>query len=96
MFAFLNDQKLVSLTPLLTAFIFEFANAGQLYEMWTKHSAKGQSIYSWSVITLALLLWLNFYRVKTPEEKLAIWMTAVAICMNFLVIGSVAYFKFIA
>lgn len=91
-----NNQRLVSLTPLVTAVIFETANIGQIIEMWRKRSAEGQSVFSWCIITLALMLWYNFYRVKTPDEKIAIYMTGVAIIMNWIVIGTVIYFKFFA
>ena len=93
--SFINNQKLVSLTPIFTTFIFEMANIGQLYEMWTKRSAEGQSIFSWCIISLALLLWFNFYRIKTPDEKFAIWSTVAALITNLFVIFSVVYFKFI-
>jgi uncharacterized membrane protein YbaN (DUF454 family) len=96
MFRFLNNQRLVSLTPIFASCIFETASAGQIFEMWRQHSALGQSIFSWSIITLALLMWLNFYRVKTPNEKIAIWMTVFAICTNAIVISTVAYFKYFA
>jgi uncharacterized membrane protein YbaN (DUF454 family) len=92
----LDNPRFVSFTPIFAAIIFETASIGQLYQMWSEQSAKGQSLLSWSIITLALLLWLNFYRVKTPDEKIAIWQTVFAIFTNFLVIGTVLYFKIFA
>lgn len=90
-----NNPRFVSFTPIFAALIFETASIGQMYEMWRKHSALGQSIFSWSIISLALLLWLNFYRVKTPDEKIAIYQTVFAIFTNLLVIAMVVYFKYI-
>jgi uncharacterized protein with PQ loop repeat len=92
---FLRNPQLVSYTPLVTTLIFEAANVGQLIEMWSKKTALGQSLFSWSIVTFALLLWLNFYTVKTPDEKWAIWATIVGILMNLVIVATVAYFKYL-
>lgn len=90
-----NDKKWVSKTPLLTTFLLEGANVGQIKRMWTEHTAAGQSLVAWMMVWLALVLWFNFYRVITPEEKFAKYCTLFGVCMNTMVILSVIYFRYI-
>lgn len=89
-----SNPKWVSKTPLITTFLLEAANLQQLWRMWTTWTAAGQSISAWVSVNLALLLWLNFYRVITPNEKFAIWGTAIGVCLNTLVILTVAFFRY--
>jgi uncharacterized protein with PQ loop repeat len=89
-----RNQRLVSLTPILTTLMLEGANLGQLWRMWTHRTAAGQELMSWVMVNIALWLWLNWYRVKTPNERFAILATRLGICLNTLVILSVAYFRY--
>lgn len=88
-----NNPAWVSKTPLLTALLFEGANVHQLWQMWTEHSALGQSPWGWLQVNLGLWLWLNFYRVVTPQAKWAIRATVGGIVVNALVILSTLYFR---
>lgn len=90
----LNNDRLVSLTPLITTGLLEGANAGQLFRMWGERTAAGQSVPSWLLVNLALWLWLNFYRVKTPGERLAILATKIGIVMNASVLLTTIYFRY--
>jgi hypothetical protein len=92
---FFSDPKIVSKTPLATVVLLEGANLGQLYRMWSTHTALGQSLTGWILVSIALILWLNFYRVCCPEQKWAFWATAFGIFMNALVILSVIWFRYL-
>lgn len=91
---FWNDPKFVSKTPILTVFLLESANVSQLIRMWTEKTAEGQSLWGWMMVSAALFLWCNFYRVCCPKEKWALWTTMFGIFMNALVILSVVYFRY--
>jgi hypothetical protein len=93
---FWNNPALVGKTPLLTTLLLEYANAGQLYRMWTERTAAGQSLWSWISVWLALVCWTNFYRVICPAEKFALRCTVFGVFMNSLVILSVIYFRYVA
>lgn len=89
-----NDKGLVGKTPIITTLLLEYANLGQLWRMWSEHSALGQNIWSWLAVHVALWAWWNFYRVMLPDDKLAKYMTALGIFLNGLVVFSVAYFRY--
>ena len=91
---FWNNPAVVGKTPLLTTVLLEYANAGQLYRMWTERTAAGQSLWSWMSVGTALWLWCNFYRVCCPKEKFALGCTAFGVFMNGLVIATVIYFRY--
>ena len=90
-----NDPKVVGKTPLLTVLLLEYANLGQLWRMWTQHTAAGQNLWSWISVGLALVLWINFYRVITPQEKFARWCTVLGLCLNCCVCLTVLFFRLI-
>ncbi len=90
-----NSPKWVNKTPIITTLMLEIANAGQIWRMWTERTAAGQSLIAWISVNLALMLWYNFYRVITPNEKWALWGTAAGIIMNWGVIFSVIYFRYV-
>ena len=93
----LSDKTWVLRTPIISVILLEAANVQQLWQMWVlDHSAKGQSITAWLSVQLALWLWLNFYRVITPEAKWAIWGTRLGIALNMLVVLSVLYWRHFA
>lgn len=94
MWAFSNP-KWVSKTPIVTTLMLEIANAGQIWRMWSERTAAGQSLIAWVSVNLALMLWFNFYRVLTPNEKWALRGTAAGIIMNWGVILSVVYFRYV-
>jgi hypothetical protein len=93
---FWNNPTVVGKTPLLTTLLLEYANAGQLYRMWTEHTAAGQSMWSWLSVGTALWLWCNFYRVCCPDQKFTLRCTQFGVFMNLLVVLSVAYFRYVA
>lgn len=92
---FWNDESIVEKTPVVTTALLESANAGQLWHMWTEWTADGQSLVAWIFVNMALLLWLNFYRVCTPDQKWAFWATAFGVAMNASVIFTVALFRYV-
>ena len=90
-----SDPKWVGRTPLVSVGLLELANIQQLFRMWTEWTAAGQSLWGWIFVQIALWLWLNFYRVLTPNEKFAIYGTALGVVMNSLVILSIIFFRYI-
>lgn len=90
----LSDPTFVGKTPLLAVALLEVANVQQLYHMWSHWTAAGQSLTGWITVNIALWLWLNFYRVITPQATYAIWGTRLGILMNSSVIATVAFFRY--
>jgi uncharacterized protein with PQ loop repeat len=88
-------RRYVEYTPIITVFLLEYANIGQLWRMWTQHSALGQNVWSWVSVNVALWLWLNYYRVMVPNglRSWAARATIVGIVLNAAVIGSVGYWQ---
>lgn len=91
---FWNNQAVVKHTPIATTTLLEAANVQQLWRMWTEKTAAGQSLTAWISVNLALILWFNWYRVFTPDQKIAKWATAFGIFMNSLVILTVVYYRY--
>jgi hypothetical protein len=90
-----NNAKLVEKTPIVTTLLLEYANAGQVWRMWAERSAEGQSLAAWMAVSLALLLWLNFFRVCTPDRKWAFRCQLLGCAMNALVILTVIRFRYL-
>jgi hypothetical protein len=88
-----NDSKYVSKIPLLTTILFGYGAVCQMWRMWTTHTAAGQSIFGWVCVTLALMLFLQFYRIITPKEKIAFYSCLAEVFLYFGVIGSIIYFR---
>lgn len=90
-----NNPVWVARTPVLTVGLLEGANVGQLWRMWTQHSALGQNVWSWLSVNIALWLWLNFYRVNVPGglKSWAARATFAGILLNGAVIVSVAILR---
>jgi hypothetical protein len=89
-----NDPFYVSYTPIATTCLLETANLGQIVRMWTYRTAAGQSLTSWCCVNLALWLWANWYRVITPEQKIARFTIKVGITLNTCVILTAIYFRY--
>lgn len=87
-------RDLVDKTPIVTTILLESANVQQLYRMWTEHSALGQSLTAWIAVNVALLLWLNYYRVK--GLRWALYSTFFGVTMSISVTLTVAYFRYVA
>lgn len=91
----LSDQKWVLRTPIASVILLEAANLQQLYQMWVvDHSAEGQSVTAWLSVQVALWLWLNFYRVITPQARWAIRGTQLGLALNMSVILTVLYWRY--
>lgn len=88
-----NNKALVSKCPIITTILLEGASVGQIVRMFSEHSAKGQNVWSWLSIDLALLLWWNWYRVMTPEDKIAKLSTVVGMTITTAVVLTVVYFR---
>lgn len=90
-----SNYSVVRNTPVVTTFFLEAANVGQILRMVKEQSALGQSLIGWALVWCALVLWWNFYRVCTPNERRAYWATLVGIAMNTCVILTVIYFRYL-
>jgi hypothetical protein len=91
-----NNPAIVSFSPIVTTCLLETANVGQMMRMWTFHTAAGQSLTAWACVQVALWLWANFYRVITPEQWVARFTIKIGIALNFGVILSVVWFRYVA
>lgn len=91
-----SNTNLVAKTPIVTTFLLEYANVGQMWRMWSEHSALGQNVWSWLAVQAALWCWLNYYRVLVPagQRRFAMWATGIGICLNLGVVLSVVYFRY--
>lgn len=90
-----NSQRLVSYTPLVTSLLLDGGALGQVVRMIHERTAAGQSLASWLMVITALVLWQNFYRVKTPDERWARRMTAFSIGMNVLIVLTILFFRYV-
>ena len=75
----------VHYTPVVTSVLFDVGAIGQILKMIREGSSVGQSVSSWIMVTVGLLLWVNYYRVVTPELKLPRYTAAVSAAINFFV-----------
>jgi uncharacterized protein with PQ loop repeat len=90
----LNDPAVVKYTPIVTTVLLEGANCSQMLRMIREHTAEGQSLSAWIMVSAALFLWFNFYRICTPDQKWAIRMQLAGIGINMCVIATVIYFRY--
>lgn len=90
-----KSPHIVDKTPIVSVLLLEVANIGQLWRMWTEHSAAGQSLFSWVSVHVALWLWLNFYSVFNPSNRWAIRGTQLGLLLNGAVILSVIYWRWL-
>lgn len=82
--------------PIVATVLLEYANAGQLFRMWTEYTAAGQSLWSWLAVNAALWCYQLFYRVHNPGHKWVIRCNAFGIALNSCVCLTVAYFRYFA
>jgi hypothetical protein len=88
-----SNPAWVGRSTILATGLFAWSYCEQLWRMWSTHTAAGQSIPGWIVMFAALLIFLNFYRVCCPKEKLAYWGTVAELVLNATVIASVTYLR---
>lgn len=88
-----NNPARVKFTPVVARIGFEIANIEFIVRMIETRSSRDQSLLSWVLLCGALLLWVNFYRVCTPEQIPARVMSIVAASTNMLVLATVIYFR---
>ena len=86
---------LVSKTPLIATSIFMVADSSQIVRMFSEGSAKGQSLWGWLSIIIALSMYAIFFRVKTPNERLAFWCTVANVIVVSFIAITVVYFRYI-
>lgn len=89
----ITQRRWASRIPIITTMLLESANLSQIIRMVTERSARGQSILSWLLVVIALLLWSYYFRVITPKEKIALWSTYLGVVINSIVLGCVIYFR---
>ena len=91
---FWNDPAVVGKTPIVTVMLLEGANLGHIYKMWSQQSSLGQNSLSLLAVGVALVFWMNFYRVNCPGEKFAFWATFVGVMLNCSVTATALWFYF--
>lgn len=91
---FLSDKEIWKHSPIVTSLLLEGATVGQMFRMWTERTAAGQSLSSWVSVGVALLIWFNWYRIFTPEQKIARYTVALSLIFNVCVISTVVYFRY--
>ena len=92
----LDDKEIVKYTPILTTVLLESAAISQMIRMFREGAADDQSLLGWIMIWCALLLWFNWYRVFTPEQKFAKWSTIGGMVINTLGIASIVWFRWLS
>jgi len=92
---FWRNPQWMNKAPVVSSILLEGANLGQLVRMWTEKTAAGQSLISWCMVSAALCIYLQFYRVCTPGQKWAVRMTAFGVAFNAAVILTVVWFRYI-
>ena len=90
-----RDERWVSRTPFVTSVLLEGGAVGQIVRMVREQTAAGQSLLSWIGVTFALVLWHNFYTVKTPGERPAIWTARLGIVLNAGICCTIVYFRYL-
>lgn len=92
---FWQNPKIVNKTPIITSMLIDGAAIGQIARMWREQSALGQSLVSWCSVIVALILWDNFYRVITPDQKWALITIKISIVLNVLIVASIIWFRYV-
>lgn len=92
---FLSNPRWIKYTPAVSTVFIDGGAVGQIVQMIREQTAAGQNLWSWVSVTFMLCLWLNFYRVFTPDQKLAIWATALSIGLNSTIVATIVYFRFL-
>jgi uncharacterized membrane protein YbaN (DUF454 family) len=90
-----NDPIWVGRTPIVTSILIDGGAIGQIVRMWSEKTAEGQSLISWAAVLMALVLWANFYRVITPDQKWARITILISIFLNIGVVGSVILWRYV-
>lgn len=91
-----NNPEVVSKTPLVAILLFCWFSVWQIWQMWSERTAAGQNLWGWISLWLALVGFLNFYRVCCPKEKLAYWGTVIEILIETVATLTVLYFRYYA
>lgn len=91
---FWSNPTTVEYSPVVTSFLIEGSTFLHIRRMWTEHSAVGQSLISWVFVIIAMFLWLNWYRVLTPEKKIAIYTVSFSVLVNIAALLSVIYWRY--
>lgn len=69
--------------PILAIILLEGGSLGQIFTMLYKHTSAGQQLFSWLAWAIGLFGWYVWYKMFTPQEKLAISMTLLASIIDF-------------
>lgn len=85
---------MVKYYPIIATVLLDSANLGHILRMVQERSAEGQSAMAYVLIIAALFFWEAFYRIRTPNERVAIWTARFGILFNTLVLGTVLYFRY--
>lgn len=84
----ISKTRLIECLPALSSVLIEFCNVGQLWRMWTRHTAAGQNPWSYGSLLVSLILWLIYYRVRIGKGT-AYWVTLISAVMVAAILVSI-------
>lgn len=84
------------MTPIASLVLIEGGAVGQIARMVREQTAAGQSLWSWLAVTVALMLWFNYYRVMTPRLLLPRVTMVIGVTLNLCISLTIIYFRYIA
>lgn len=84
----MTKARVIDSLPMLASVLIEAGNLGQLYRMWTQHSALGQNVWSYVAVLAALIMWLLYYRFRLGRT-LAYYVTWIAVFMMAAIIVTI-------
>jgi hypothetical protein len=90
----ISKDRLLDFYPAIAATMFELATGGQIIRMIREKSALGQEPISWLLVSLGLFGWYQWYKVKTPDKKLAQWTAFISCWVNVIAFIISVYFKY--
>jgi hypothetical protein len=77
-------NKLLSFAPIVSTGTFIMADSSQIFQVIAKRNSSQHSLLGWGAVLVGLLLWILFFKIKTPNERIAFWTAIV----NFVVVGA--------
>lgn len=95
MLGWISNKAIVKYTPIITSLLIESGVLSQMIRMWAMGSAMDQSLLGWIFVWCALLLWFNWYRVFTPDQKFAKWSTIGGLVINTMAIFTIIWYRYL-
>lgn len=81
----IDRDRIVNYFPVASSVLIESGQCGQLYRMWTQHTAAGQNVWGYVSILVALVLWCFYHRRNKAKTALYVTMLSCVILMAVIV-----------